>query len=164
MTKALIPDPSDRHNKDGDLELGMLIGQLMALIHRRSAGDTLEIMNEASLTMPQMVALYILANKQPRTVGALADALRLSPGATSHLVDRIVQAGFIERGEDPDDRRQKRIVITKTGLATVRRVHEARAKECSTAFARLSVAVRRDFVKNLTTVIKELELLPEGKP
>jgi DNA-binding MarR family transcriptional regulator len=162
--RAPFPCPPEHRSKTGDAELGMLIGQLMALIHRRSAGDTLEIMNEASLTMPQMVALYILANEVPRTIGALADALRLSPGATSHLVDRLVQAEFVERSEDPDDRRQKRIVIAKNGLTTVRRVHEARAKECSTAFSRLSASVRRDFVTNLTTVIKELESLPEGKP
>src|SRR5882757_5743547 len=91
--------------------VGDLVGALMGLVHRRSAGSTLALMNEAGLTMAQMVALYVLDHLGAQSVGAVASFLNLSPAATSHLVDRLVTSGFVGRTEDPVDRRQKRVVI-----------------------------------------------------
>src|SRR5678815_2959441 len=75
-------------------EVGDLVGDLMGLVHRRSAGSTLALMNEAGLTMAQMVALYALEHKGPLSVSTIAFFLKLSPAATSHLVDRLVTAGL----------------------------------------------------------------------
>ena len=95
--------------------VGDLVGKLMGLVHRRSAGSTLALMNAAGLTMAQMVALYVLDHLGPQSVTAIAAFLNLSPAATSHLVDRLVTGGFVGRTEDQEDRRQKRIAITPTG-------------------------------------------------
>src|SRR5260221_10171771 len=93
-------------------EVGALVGDLMGLVHGRSAGGTLALMNQAGLTMAQMVALYVLDYTGPQSVTAIASFLNLSPAATSHLVDRLVTGGFVGRTEDQEDRRQKRIAIT----------------------------------------------------
>lgn len=143
---------------------GVLLGQLMSLIHRRSAGDTLAILNDAGLTMPQLVSLYVLSDMGSASVGTIADCLRLSPAATSHLVDRLVKAGFVGRTEDPNDRRQKRLVITATGAALVRRVYDARTRECASAFSRVSPGVRKSFATALVAVIDELESRPGRRP
>ncbi len=58
--------------------MGLLIGELMKHVNRRSAGETLAIMNDAGLTLPQLVALHILQHSGVRTISALATALRLS--------------------------------------------------------------------------------------
>src|SRR5262245_7611482 len=94
------------------LEVGVLIGELMGLVHRRSAGDMLSLLNEAGLTMAQMVALHGLNHLGPQSVSAVAGCLGLSPAATSHLIDRLVGWGFVGRSEDPVDRRHKQIRIT----------------------------------------------------
>jgi DNA-binding MarR family transcriptional regulator len=142
-------------------ELGGLIGELMKHVNRRSAGETLAIMNEASLTLPQLVALHILDQGGVRTVSAIASALRLSPAATSHLVDRLVVAGFAGRIEDPDDRRQKRVTITATGRRLVERVDRERTREMTDAVAGLSPEICRQFSKVLVRVIEELSSLPK---
>ena len=90
---------------------------MMSHIHRRSADDTLAVMNEAGLTMAQMVALHLLDPPGPMSVSSIAACLKLSPPATSHLVDRMVVAGLVGRTEDPDDRRHKRIAITRRGAS-----------------------------------------------
>src|SRR3954465_14947015 len=95
-------------------ELSALVNAMLSHVHRRSAGDSLAIMTEAGLTMPQLVTLHMLAPAGGRSVGAIAASLRLSPPATSHLVDRLVRARLVVRTEDPDDRRQKRLAITDT--------------------------------------------------
>src|SRR3954466_15316233 len=83
-------------------EVGNLVGDLMGLVHRRSAGGTLALMNQAGLTMAQMVALYVLDFKGAQSVSTIASFLNLSPAATSHLVDRLVTAGFVGRTEDKE--------------------------------------------------------------
>lgn len=48
-------------------------------------------------------------------VGELSDALGLTVGGTSKIVDRIVRAGLLRREPDPTDRRASVVVITEHG-------------------------------------------------
>jgi DNA-binding MarR family transcriptional regulator len=143
-------------------EVGNLIGDLMGLVHRRSAGGTLALMNEAGLTMAQMVALYVLDHLGAQTVSAIASFLNLSPAATSHLVDRLVTSGFVGRTEDPVDRRQKRVAITRAGHALAARVHQERAREFGSALALLAPELQGQFARVLSRVVDGLRAAPES--
>ena len=143
-------------------EVGDLVGDLMGLVHRRSAGGTLALMNEAGLTMAQMVALYILEHLGPQTVSAIASFLNLSPAATSHLVDRLVMSDFVGRTEDPEDRRQKSVAITRKGQALATRVHRERAREFGSALALLSPELQGQFARVLGRVVDGLRAAPEN--
>ena len=145
-------------------EMGVLISELMKHVNRRSAGDTLAILNDAGLTLPQLVTLHILDQCGVRTVSAIASSLRLSAAATSHLVDRLVVGGFVGRIEDPDDRRQKRVTLTASGRRLVDRVQRERTREMTEAVAGLSAEVSRQFGRVLSRVIEELSSLPKGVP
>jgi DNA-binding MarR family transcriptional regulator len=56
--------------------------------------------------------LDVLEERGPITAGELATATGLSPGATTTLVDRLEDEGFVRRAADPDDRRRVRIELT----------------------------------------------------
>jgi DNA-binding MarR family transcriptional regulator len=61
-------------------------------------------------------------------VGDLAQALRVTVGGTSKLVDRIEKTGLIAREPDPDDRRASRLVLTTAGkrkLIAAVKIYEA---------------------------------------
>jgi len=137
-------------------EVGALVGDLMGLVHRRSAGGTLALMNEAGLTMAQMVALYVLDYKGPQSVTAIATFLNLSPAATSHLVDRLVGGGFVGRTEDQTDRRQKRVAITAAGRTLAARVHQERAREFASALSLVTPELQRQFAGILGRVVEQL--------
>jgi len=139
--------------------MGALIGELMKHVNRRSAGETLAIMNDAGLTLPQLVTLHILQHSGVRTITAIATSLRLSPAATSHLIDRLVTGGFVGRIEDPEDRRQKRVTITAVGRRLIDRVQRERTREMTDAMAGLPAEVSRQFGRVLSLVIEELEKL-----
>jgi DNA-binding MarR family transcriptional regulator len=143
-------------------EVGDLVGDLMGLVHRRSAGGTLALMNEAGLTMAQMVALYILDYAGPQSVTAIASFLNLSPAATSHLVERLVVGGFVGRTEDQSDRRQKRVAITPTGRSLAARVHQERAREFASALALVTPELQRQFARVLGRVVEQLRAAPVG--
>jgi DNA-binding MarR family transcriptional regulator len=152
-----MPPRSRTHPGD----LAQLIEELMSHIHRRSADDTLAVMNEAGLTMAQMVALHLLTKLGPVSVSSVATCLKLSAPATSHLIDRMVVAGLVGRSEDPIDRRHKRLAITARGRELIESTQEARTREFTRVLSSLSPEVQGQFGKVLARVVKELQALPD---
>lgn len=116
--------------------------ELMGLLHSHMTGDAMQVMAEANITLPQMVCLHILRDLGPRNVGTLGQMLHLSPSATSHLVDRLVDRGFVTRVEDPADRRQKSIAATPTGVELTERLAAARAEQIAGAVAQIEPELR----------------------
>jgi DNA-binding MarR family transcriptional regulator len=143
------------------VKLANLIEEMMSHIHRRSADDTLAVMNEAGLTMAQMVALHLLTHLGPVSVSSVAACLKLSPPATSHLIDRMVIAGLVGRSEDPIDRRHKRIAITPTGRDLIEGTNERRTREFTRVLANLTSEAQAQFGKALGRVVTELKELPD---
>ena len=156
----VTPRPPKRSVTGQPAELSALVNELLSHVHRRSAGDSLALMTEAGLTMPQLVTLHMLAHAGARSVGTIAGCLRLSPPATSHLVDRLVRAKLVARTEDPEDRRQKRLAITAAGRSLVQSINTERSREVSVVLARLTPALRRQFAEVLERVVEELASLP----
>jgi len=142
-------------------KLARLIEDMMSHIHRRSADDTLAVMNEAGLTMAQMVALHLLTHLGAVSVSSIAACLKLSPPATSHLVDRMVVAGLVGRTEDPIDRRHKRIAITEMGRDLIEGTNERRTREFTRVLSSLSGDVQAQFGQVLARVVTELKALPD---
>ena len=141
-------------------EVSALIHQMMTHIHRRSAGDTLAIMNQAGLTMAQLVTLHVLVHRGALSVTQVANLLRLSPAATSHLIDRLFGAHLVGRTEDPVDRRHKRVAITPAGQTLVQRVQDERSAEVSQVIGRLGGDLQRQFARVLSRVVAALAALP----
>lgn len=129
-------------DKRAAVELSETLRETLALIHQRSVGDTLVIMNDAGITMAQMVTLFALGKFGEHSVCDIADRLHLSAAAASHLVERLVVAGLVERVEDAGDRRQKRVSISKSGEQLISRLNRSRVLEFTVALAKLSPALR----------------------
>ncbi|MFC8681965.1 MarR family winged helix-turn-helix transcriptional regulator [Microbacterium ureisolvens] len=51
----------------------------------------------------------------PRTAGELAVAAGLRPAATTTLIDRLSERGFVRRVPSPDDRRRVLVELTEEG-------------------------------------------------
>lgn len=136
--------------------LSMLLHQVMGLINRASGAGTLEMMNTHNLTLPQMVALHVLRYEGPLSTLRLMDDLQLSASATSHLVDRLVERGWVTRKENQDDRRQRTLEVTPLALQMLDEMAEQRAKEFEVAFSRVDPALRDQLNTVFEQVIKQL--------
>jgi DNA-binding MarR family transcriptional regulator len=145
--------------KESD-QLGKLFGEMTSHLYRRSAGDALQMMAEHGLTMAQMVTLHCLEHLTVQSVSRIAEILRLSLPATSHLVDRLVRAGLVARTEDPTDRRAKRVELTPEGSVFIRKLEAARTREVSQVLNHLSPDARKRLADAFSLVIEELAGLP----
>jgi DNA-binding MarR family transcriptional regulator len=56
--------------------------------------------------------LDVLDQEGPMTAGRLAERARLSPGATTALIDRLEQKGLVRRTRDTEDRRRVLVEVT----------------------------------------------------
>src|SRR6185437_7693408 len=77
---------------------------------------------ELDLTMAQLKTLFTLEYGGPVTIGQTGEKLGISLPTASHLVDRLVQGGYVERTEDPADRRRTLASTTASGSELVDRL------------------------------------------
>ena len=99
-------------------------------------------LGELRLGFTQLAALYVLADAGTMTVGDVAEAIGRSPSATSRLVDGLVRRRLVERQTEPEDRRQRTVVLTQRGQALLRVVDRARADQFLTAVRALPTPER----------------------
>jgi DNA-binding MarR family transcriptional regulator len=107
-----------------------LAGELLDLWHHLMKGSSehlYALIAELDVSITQMKTLHALTDADREvSVKELSDRLGLSLPGASRMVDTLLRRGWIERGEDPDDRRIKRIGITDAGRAIVERIETAR--------------------------------------
>ncbi|MDR6533301.1 DNA-binding MarR family transcriptional regulator [Caulobacter rhizosphaerae] len=69
------------------------------------------------LTYPQYLAMLVLWEASPRTVGALGEALDLESSTLTPLLKRLETQGLVARTRDPQDERRVVVTLTETGAA-----------------------------------------------
>jgi DNA-binding MarR family transcriptional regulator len=83
----------------------------------------------------------------------LCGATLLSSGAMTNRLDRLEDAGMVERLPDPDDRRGILIQLTPKGKELVDRAAEARFDQANDAVSSLTAAERRQLAVLLRKLV-----------
>lgn len=86
----------------------------------------------------------------------LYEALMLSSGAMTSRVDRIEQAGLVERRPDPDDRRGTRVRLLPAGRKLIDRVLVVHLENEEAILSGLTAAERNQLDKLLAKLIANL--------
>jgi DNA-binding MarR family transcriptional regulator len=136
-------------------EVARLFADAMHAMMRRSAATEIAVLNDVGLTIPQMVALHVLRERGPVTVGDVAGCTKLSPAATSHLVERLVQMGLVHRTEDAEDRRQKQVSVSPTGAALVERLMQNRLESLMKAMSIIQPETRRKVAIAMAALVSD---------
>jgi len=87
-------------------------------MHRSMRGWN-QFAKSTGLSMPQFSILMQLHYKGACGMSAISERFDVSAAAASQLVDKLVQAGYIERTEDPSDRRAKLLKLSTDGAKLV---------------------------------------------
>src|SRR5262249_27657118 len=92
-----------------------LISEVIAAIRAsQTATDAFDhaVADHVGLDRPAYRSLAILDQEGPMTAGRLAERARLSPGATTALLDRLEKRGLARRTRDTKDRRRVLVEVT----------------------------------------------------
>jgi DNA-binding MarR family transcriptional regulator len=94
--------------------LDQLLMHWTSMLWSVGMGPLLERLNKLDLSFPEMVVLRNL-QRGPLKVAEVAHCISITQSAASRAVDRLVHDGFVDRHENPDDRRQKQLTLTQPG-------------------------------------------------
>ena len=75
------------------------------------------LLDALGLTYPQYLAMLVLWEDSPRTVGALGEALDLESSTLTPLLKRMEAQGLVARARDPEDERRVIVTLTEAGAA-----------------------------------------------
>jgi DNA-binding MarR family transcriptional regulator len=93
-------------------------------LHRAMLNSSASKWRDLDISMQQLRAIYFLRDEEEASVGRLAELFGIGLPAASLLADRLVRAGFVERREDPADRRRVLLSLTRVGLRLVTDLRE----------------------------------------
>lgn len=77
------------------------------------------VSNATGLGMADLECLDLVVMRGPVTAGELAKVTGLTTGAITGLIDRLEKAGYVERADDPEDRRR---VLVKARMDHIKRI------------------------------------------
>jgi DNA-binding MarR family transcriptional regulator len=109
----------------------LVADQLFALfVHlmRTARSDQLGLVAELDLTHSQCRMLALLGEDQDAeySLKDLAAGIGISLPAVSRGIENLLQRGYVERREDEEDRRMKRVSITGAGLEIYQAMYGAK--------------------------------------
>jgi DNA-binding MarR family transcriptional regulator len=93
-------------------------------LHRAMLNSSASKWRDLDISMQQLRAIYFLRDEEEASVGRLAELFGIGLPAASLLADRLVRAGYVERREDPADRRRVLLSLTRVGLRLVTDLRE----------------------------------------
>jgi len=93
-------------------------------LHRAMLNSSASKWRDLDISMQQLRAIYFLRDEEEASVGRLAELFGIGMPAASLLADRLVRAGYVERREDPADRRRVLLSLTRVGLRLVTDLRE----------------------------------------
>ncbi len=93
-----------------------------------SLGNFMRFAKEKNYSIPQLKALIHLSHHQECNVSELGEEFGVTNAAISQMLEKLVQQGLVMRTEDPQDRRQKILVLTPEGKAIAQESQRQREK------------------------------------
>lgn len=106
------------------------------------------------------VELLRVVEEHPRiAVRDAASVLRLAANSVSTLVNQLVEAGLLERGKDPDDRRSASLVLTPRATDRFELWRDRRQEVLSAAVAELTPEDRERIGAALPALVRLVSTL-----
>jgi DNA-binding MarR family transcriptional regulator len=122
----------------------LLANQLRQHMHEVFTGEPWMV--DAGFRPPCVGVLRVIADQGPVSQRQISDALGLDPSDLVGAVDVLEEAGLVERGRDPEDRRRHAVVVTAKGRKAADRVGELLHEAECRALAHLDPDERRQLV------------------
>lgn len=138
--------------KESDRHIGLLLHDAARLLRRHFHARTADM----GLSLAQWRLLVVVFRDERPTQARIAERLEIEPISVSRLVDRMVEAGWVQRVEDPADRRIRLIEPTERALAAWPGVRARLGETIEAAFSGFSAAERAATAGYLERMITNL--------
>ncbi|NQV04068.1 MAG: MarR family transcriptional regulator [Candidatus Omnitrophica bacterium] len=105
-----------------------LTREISVMVPKLMKGARSSFLAKSNISTAQMIMLVSIHDHGQCKLKTLAKERGISPPTATGLIDRLLRAGYVKRGSDPEDRRVVMVSLTKKGenavqdfLSTVRK-------------------------------------------
>ena len=120
-----------------------------------------DVLSDTNLTVPQYSLLTVLGERGESTMGQLADALGITMGAVTSLVDRLIHLGHVGRERGTEDRRVVKVSLTAKGSAMLGTVLDRSRRFIAGILSEMSPEDRCTFIGTYEKLVDRLYERPE---
>jgi len=135
----------------------------MDIFMHRSMRGWNHFAKSTGLSMPQISILMQLHHKGPCGMSEVSNRFDISAAAASQLVEKLVHAGYLERAEDPTDRRAKLLTLSAKGEELIQKGTEERYHWLDDLTSKLSTVEQTKVVEALDILTKAAQTLEVKK-
>lgn len=125
---------------------------IQLLVRRFSISERAEV-SCCGLTVAQSATLNTLLSAGPLRLGALGRRLGITASTLTRNIDRLEEAGLVEREVDPEDARAMRVRLTRSGRAAAGRVARQEQAFAESMLARVPAGHRAELVRSLDLLL-----------
>lgn len=138
-----------RYDPQPEQHLGFLLFEVLRLL-RRNFGRRVQ------LTQTQWRALAFLSRNEGINQAGLADLLEVRPITLARLIDRMEEAGWVERRRDPADRRAVRLHLTEQAGPLMEELTARNRETLDLALDGVSEKAQKQLVNTLNAIKNNL--------
>lgn len=115
------------------------------------------------VTLTQLRVLVMIASRGPQNLHSVAQALGVHSSNATRVCDKLVEGHLLQRSEDPADRRNVILRLTKPGQHLVDTVTQTRRAAIATILAKMRVQHRSSLIPPLRAFTDAAGATPEGQ-
>lgn len=141
-------------------QVNQSLREWMDIFMHRSMRGWSQFAKSTGLSMPQFSILMQLHHKGPCGMSQISERFDISNAAASQLAEKLVQSEYIERAEDPNDRRAKVLQLTSKGKELINAGVEERYRWLDELIKNLSADEKskvHEGLRVLTEAAKKME-------
>jgi MarR family 2-MHQ and catechol resistance regulon transcriptional repressor len=147
--ESRVPGPASYQGKAGlALKLWIVLSRAGAAVRRHAEAD----MTRHGLTPGEFAILEVLYHRGPLLLGDVQRKILVSSGGVTYLVDRLEDAGLVERRECPGDRRARYAALTDKGERLMQRIFPEHVAAIERAVAGLDAEEQQAATELLRTL------------
>lgn len=110
------------------------------------------------------ILLFLANNPQYKTARDIVEIRRLKANLVSMNVNRLVDEGYLERKEVPEDRRKTELLCTKKALPIIQKGQELQNQFFTLLFEKVKPEQKQVFFEVVQQMVNNLdEIIIEGK-
>ena len=145
------------------IQITQSLHKWMDVFMHRSMRGLSQFTKSTGLSMPQFSILMQLHYKGTCGLSEISDRFDVSAAAASQLADKLVNSGFLERDEDPSDRRAKLLRLSENGAKLVNEGIQQRYRWMDELTSQLSTEERAKVAEALTILTDAAQKMDNSK-
>jgi len=132
--------------------IGTELSKVLPVIIREVTKRQESVLVKSKLTIPQVVVLDMLLEKDTCNMGDLSGMLGFTMSAATAIIDKMVRQKLVKRERCTEDRRIVRVLLLRKGKEIARKIRQERKVMTDEMFSVLTDAERKEYLRLIKKV------------